>query len=73
MSDNTLESLGYKQELSRTLEVKDLVIYGLIFIRFYAGYLVLLVRGGRARRPQGDLDHATACPAPPVRLIEGVW
>lgn len=32
MSDNTLESLGYKQELSRTLEVKDLVIYGLIFI-----------------------------------------
>jgi len=32
VSDNTLESLGYKQELSRTLEVKDLVIYGLIFI-----------------------------------------
>ncbi|MEZ7502679.1 APC family permease [Psychrobacter sp. Arc29] len=32
MSENTLESLGYKQELSRTLELKDLVIYGLIFI-----------------------------------------
>ncbi|MAR72800.1 MULTISPECIES: APC family permease [unclassified Halomonas] len=32
MSDNTLESLGYTQELSRTLKLRDLVIYGLIFI-----------------------------------------
>ena len=32
MSDNTLESFGYQQELSRTLELKDLVIYGFIFI-----------------------------------------
>ena len=30
MSDNTLESLGYTQELSRTLKLRDLVIYGLI-------------------------------------------
>lgn len=32
MSNNTLESLGYTQELSRTLKLRDLVIYGLIFI-----------------------------------------
>lgn len=32
MSNNTLESFGYKQELSRTLELRDLVIYGFIFI-----------------------------------------
>ncbi|WP_230657556.1 APC family permease [Psychrobacter sp. I-STPA10] len=32
MSGNTLESFGYQQELSRTLELKDLVIYGFIFI-----------------------------------------
>jgi len=32
VSNNTLESLGYTQELSRTLKLRDLVIYGLIFI-----------------------------------------
>ncbi|HHW74700.1 MAG TPA: amino acid permease [Firmicutes bacterium] len=33
MSDSkTLESLGYKQELKRTLSVADLVVYGLIFM-----------------------------------------
>lgn len=29
---DTLESLGYKQELSRSLNLRDLIIYGLIFI-----------------------------------------
>ncbi|HZK02623.1 MAG TPA: amino acid permease, partial [Anaerovoracaceae bacterium] len=32
MSDKSLESLGYKQELKRTLTTKDLVVYGLIFM-----------------------------------------
>lgn len=32
MSNKTLESLGYKQELKRTLTTKDLVVYGLIFM-----------------------------------------
>ncbi|GAB1475719.1 APC family permease [Bacillota bacterium] len=33
MSENkTLESLGYKQELKRSLSTKDLVVYGLIFM-----------------------------------------
>lgn len=32
MKNNTLESFGYKQELSRTLSLMDLVIYGFIFI-----------------------------------------
>ena len=32
MSNNTIESLGYKQELKRALTVPDLVCYGLIFM-----------------------------------------
>lgn len=32
MSDKTLESLGYKQELKRSLSVVDMVVYGLIFM-----------------------------------------
>lgn len=32
MSESSLESLGYKQELERTLSVADLVVYGLIFM-----------------------------------------
>ena len=32
MSDHNLERFGYTQELSRTLELRDLVIYGFIFI-----------------------------------------
>ncbi len=32
MSESSLESLGYKQELKRTLSVADLVVYGLIFM-----------------------------------------
>ncbi len=32
MSKNTIEALGYKQELKRALTVPDLVCYGLIFM-----------------------------------------
>ena len=32
MNNNTIESLGYKQELKRALTVPDLVCYGLIFM-----------------------------------------
>ena len=32
MSDKTLETLGYKQELKRSLSVVDMVVYGLIFM-----------------------------------------
>ena len=31
-TDNTLDSFGYTQQLSRSLELKDLIVYGLIFI-----------------------------------------
>lgn len=32
MSDKTLETLGYKQELKRSLSVVDMIVYGLIFM-----------------------------------------
>lgn len=32
MSDKSLESLGYKQELKRSLSVVDMIVYGLIFM-----------------------------------------
>lgn len=32
MSDKSLESMGYKQELKRSLSVVDMVVYGLIFM-----------------------------------------
>ncbi len=32
MPDKTLESLGYKQELKRSLSVVDMIVYGLIFM-----------------------------------------
>lgn len=31
-SDEALESMGYKQELKRALSVKDMIVYGLIFM-----------------------------------------